>query len=331
MLKGIRNRRISAKALQQSRIAVLGYGSQGRAQALNLRDSGLRPVIGLPAGSKLRIRAQADGFNVLSPIKAIANADIIAILIPDHLHRDLVESIPAKALGGKSLIFAHGLSVAFGFIKPPSTCDIILVAPHGPGIRIRELYLGSKPFTAFWAIEHDASGNAAKIGKAYAAAIGCPQKNLFRTSFREEAIGDIFGEQAVLCGGLVGLLESGFETLVQHGLSAENAYLECVYQLDLIVDLIKRHGPAGMFDRISKTAAIGSLKAKDRLFGSEMEKRMTRLYDEIADGRFAKTLMHESDKGLKDYKRKLAVIKKSRLQKTHERLKKKLSAESNIP
>jgi ketol-acid reductoisomerase len=196
-------------------------------------------------------------------------------------------------------------------------CDVILVAPHGPGVKIRELYSAGKPFTAFWAISNDASGKAVRIARAYAAAIGCPARGLFRTTFREEAIGDIFGEQAVLCGGLVGLIEAGFETLVGKGLSPRDAYFECVHQLDLIVDLIKRHGPAGMFKRISKTAAYGSLKNKERLFGSSMRKKMNALYGEIESGKFARELLRENRAGMVGLKRALAEEKKSRLQKAH--------------
>jgi ketol-acid reductoisomerase len=223
-------------------------------------------------------------------------------------------------LDGKALIFAHGLSVAFGLAKPPGTCDIILVAPHGPGIRIRELYSAGKPFTAFWGVANDASGRAAKIARAYAAAVGCPAKGLFATTFRDEAFGDIFGEQAVLCGGLVGLIETGFATLVNKGISPRDAYLECVHQLDLIVDLIKRHGPAGMFERISKTAAYGSLKNKDRLFDSSMRKKMNALYGEIENGKFARELLRENRAGMASLKRALAKERKSPLQKAHARL-----------
>ena len=207
--------------------------------------------------------------------------------------------------------------MAFGLVKPSKTCDIILVAPHGPGIRIRELFLAGKPFTSFWAIQNDASGHASRIARAYAAAIGCPANNLFKTTFHDEAVGDIFGEQAVLCGGLAGLLEAGFETLVKKGLPPRDAYLECVYQLDLIVDLIKQHGPAGMFERISKTAAFGSLKSRTRLFDRQMRKKMSALYNDIESGEFARRLLLENRAGMANFERDLANYRKSLLQKTH--------------
>jgi ketol-acid reductoisomerase len=307
------------------KIAVIGYGSQGQAQAMNLRDTGLMPIIGLPPKSKSRSLASKERFEIYTPQKAIERCDSAVILAPDHKHRDLFESIPPRLLAGKSLIFAHGLSIAFGLIKPPSTCDLILVAPHGPGVRIRELYKEGKPFTAFWGVEHNATGKANEIAIEYAAAIGCPRQGLFKTSFRDEAIGDIFGEQVVLCGGLTGLLETGFETLVKSGLSPENAYLECVYQLDLIIDLIKSHGPAGMFERISKTAAIGSLDAKDKLFDKSMRQKMKKLFGEIESGRFARSLMRESETGMKQYKRNLAKLKKSKLQKAQEKMGKRMA------
>ncbi len=310
--------------LRNMRIAVIGYGSQGSAQAQNLRDSGIAPIIGLRSRSSSRARAKRDRFEIETPERAVAHADIIAVLAPDHEHKRLFDSLAPGALSGKALIFAHGLSVAFGLVKPPPDCDVILVAPHGPGLRLRELYQAHKPFTAFWAVHQDASGKAAQIGRAYAMAIGCPSKNLFPSSFREEAIGDIFGEQAVLCGGLVGLIEKGFDTLLRNGLSPENAYLECVYQLDLIIDLIKRHGPAGMFERISKTAAFGSLKNKDSLFGPDLRGRMQALYEQIEIGSFASDLMRESDGGMKSLRAMLDQSQKSLLQRTHESLARKL-------
>jgi ketol-acid reductoisomerase len=309
--------------LKNYRLAILGFGSQGQAQALNLRDSGFAPIIGLTQKSKSRAIARRAGFKVVTPRKAIDNADIISVLLPDHKHKELFDKI--GNISGKTFIFAHGLSVAFGLAKLPSSCDTILIAPHGPGLRLRELYQSGKTFTAFWAVNNDASGKAQQIANAYAAAIGCPPKNLFKTSFREEAIGDIFGEQAVLCGGLVGLIETGFDTLVRHGLSPESAYLECVYQLNLITDLIKKFGPAGMFEHISKTAAFGSLQSKGKLFDRDIARKMESLYREIESGRFAKSLMNENKKGMKSLKTKIRSAQKSHLQKAHDALARKLS------
>lgn len=298
----------------------MGFGSQGRAQALNIRDSGVKPLIGLPSKSRSRKRAAADRFNVVVPKKAIEKSGVIVVLLPDHKHKEFFDTLPPKVLSGKALIFAHGLSVAFGLVKPHRDCDIIMVAPHGPGLLLRERYIAGESFTAFMAIKQNHSVQADRIGRAYAAAIGCPQTNLFKSTFEDEAIGDIFGEQAVLCGGLVGLLEAGFETLVKHGLSPESAYLECVYQIDLIIDLIKRYGTAGMFERISKTAAFGSLRAKDKLFDSHIRRKMDKLFRQIKKGDFALALDKENRRGLANLKSMLAAAKKSPLQKTHDAL-----------
>jgi ketol-acid reductoisomerase len=318
----------SIKLLSGKKIAVLGYGSQGTAQAKNLRDSGATPIIGLPAGSKSRKSARKDRFDIFSPQKAIEKADIIAVLIPDHKHKTLFDSLILETLSGKTLVFAHGLSIHFGLAKPPSDCDIVLVAPHGPGVRLREKYLAGEPFTAFVGVGNDHSGNAAKTARANAEAIGCPRKYQFQSSFRDEAVGDIFGEQAVLCGGLVGLMESGFETLVKKGFTEEAAYLECIYQIDLIVDLIKKFGPAGMFERISVTAASGSLAEKDSLFGPDFRKKLDKLFKEIESGEFAKRLEKDSASNMPDFKRQLSKSRKSRLQRAHEALSEKLRRRS---
>jgi ketol-acid reductoisomerase len=306
-------------------VTVLGYGSQGRAQALNLNDSGVTPLIGLPSKSRSRKLATADCLAVATPTKAIAAAGIIAVLIPDHKHREFFDSLPESAsLSKKALIFAHGLSVAFGLVKPPSDCDLIMVAPHGPGVMIRERYLGGEPFTAFAAVKQDFSGQAWRIARSYAAAIGCRSGNLFISDFRDEAVGDIFGEQAVLVGGLTGLLEAGFKTLVENGHSRQSAYLECVHQLDLLVDLIKRFGPAGMFERISKTAAYGSMNAKKTLFDSRFSRRLDRLYSKIDSGKFAVDLAKENKRSMADFKKLLAAERESLLQKTHHNIAKRL-------
>ncbi len=307
----------------------MGYGSQGRAQALNLRDSGIVPVIGLPSGSGSRKRALADGFKVKTPSAAIKDAGVIAVLIPDHKHKELFENLPSrKILSGKSLIFAHGLSVAFGLIEPPADCDFILVAPHGPGVLLREKYLNGEPFSTFVGSTDNASRKARAIGKAYAGRIGSPESSQFKSSFRDEAVGDIFGEQATLCGGLIGLLESGFETLVEKGLSPESAYLECVFQMDLLIDLVKKHGPAGMFNRISVTAAYGSLRKKDFLFDKQFRIRLNKLYKDIDSGEFSKSLIREYESGMRNFSRQMKTALESPLQKTHNSMAAKLKNRS---
>jgi len=306
-------------------VAILGYGSQGAAQALNLRDSGITAIIGLPLKSRSMKAAKNDGFNITTSEKAVEQSDLIAVLAPDHIQKELLAPTTSSGvLSGKALVFAHGMSIAFGLVKPPPDCDTILVAPHGPGLRLREKYLDGEPYTAFVGIDNDGSGKAKAITRAYAEAIGCPPKYQFGSTFRNEAIGDIFGEQAVLCGGLVGLIESGFELLVKKGLSEEAAYLECVYQLDLIVDMIKKYGPAGMFDRISITATFGSLRKKDKLFGAEYKKRLLETYNEIESGKFVNELLQDNKNGMKKLERLLKISHKSKLQNAHNALSKTL-------
>jgi ketol-acid reductoisomerase len=318
----------SRKILSGKKIAVLGYGSQGSAQVKNLRDSGFEPVIGLPSRSRSRKAAKKDRFEILTPQKVFEKADIIAVLIPDHKHKGLFDSIPTSILSGKTLVFAHGLSIHFGLVKPPSDCDVVLVAPHGPGIRLREKYLAGEPFTAFVGIGGNSTAKAGKIARAYAESIGCPWRYQFVSNFRDEALGDIFGEQAVLCGGLVGLMESGFETLLKKGFSEEAAYLECIYQIDLIVDLIKKFGPAGMFERISVTAAYGSLKKKKSLFENDFKKRLKSLYREIENGRFAAELDKDSRKDMPGYRKLLNESRSSKLQKAYKNLARKIRRRS---
>jgi ketol-acid reductoisomerase len=320
-MRKVASKKSLIRNLRKYKISVLGYGSQGRAQALNLRDSGILPLIGLPSGSKSRKTARADGFEIATPQRAVKRCDIIVVLIPDHKHKELFDGFrKPQTLSGKALIFAHGFSIAFGPVKPPADCDVILIAPHGPGLRLRENYINGEPFTAFRGIENDHSGKALQIARAYAAAIGCPEANLFPSTFMEEAVGDIFGEQAVLCGGLVGLMESGFDTLVKKGHSRRSAYLECIYQLDLLIDLVIQFGPAGMFERISKTAAFGSLKRKEFLFDSEFRRKMQALYDDIKNGGFARTLTKEDARGMAGLLKMLKVSRESSLQKTHDSL-----------
>jgi ketol-acid reductoisomerase len=218
------------------------------------------------------------------------------------------------------------MSVAFGLLKLPKDCDIIMVAPHGPGVRIRELYQQGKPFTSLWAVEQDHSGQASKIARAYAAAIGSPSSGLFKSSFHDEAVGDIFGEQAVLCGGLIGLMKAGFDTLVARGFTPENAYLECIYQLDLIADLVKKYGPAGMLEKISVTAAFGSIQSYKKLFDKSEYQKFDKLFVEIESGKFVSSLVKANKQKMIDFRNELLDIKKSLLQRTHKKLIKKLNS-----
>jgi len=299
-IKIIRDRQINLKLLQGRTIAIIGYGSQGRAQSLNLRDSGFKPIIGLPVRSRSRKIARGDGFPVTTPLKAVKETEIVVVLIPDHKHKELFDNDLYQAMtAGQVYIFAHALSVHFKMIDQPEKIDYILVAPHGPGIRLRERYLAGEAVTAFIGKTEQSSKQSLKLAAAYARAIGCSGNGLIETSFAHEAIGDIFGEQAVLCGGLSALLKAGFNTLVKAGIPPENAYLECVYQLDLIVDLIKKYGIDGMYQRISTTAAYGGLMAESKIINDNSKKAMVSLLKQIEDGRFTARLMDDYNNSFK--------------------------------
>lgn len=308
----------SLRYLKGKTISILGYGSQGRAQALNLRDSGLEVIIGLPRNNKDRKVAFKDGFKVYTPEEAVKRGDLISVLAPDHKHKELYEKSIKKNLSlGKTLVFAHAYSIYFKLIKPPDYIDIILVAPHGPGELLRKLYLEKKGMTSFVAVQKNYSKKGLNKALAYAKGIGSTSEGAILTTFKEEAIGDLFGEQAVLCGGLSELLRCGFETLVESGLSPENAYFECVHQIDLIVELIKRYGIAGMFDKISRTAEFGSYISGKRVIN---KKGMEKILSEIKKGDFVRRWTNESKIGMKNYKRMRKYWKIYPLQKTWKRL-----------
>jgi ketol-acid reductoisomerase len=280
-------RSASLVPLRRKSIGILGYGAQGQAQALNLRDAGFRPLIGLPPRSASRRAARRDRFTAQTPAEIVKICDVVFVLAPDHLHGKLyVASIAPHLRSGQLLAFAHASSVHFGLVDPPRDVDVVLIAPLGPGRRLRELRGRRDGVPCFVATHQDASGHARALMLALARGIGCLPAGAIETTFADEAKGDLFGEQAVLCGGLSALLEAGVETLVRHGLRPEIAYLECVYQLDLIVDLIKSEGLRGMFSRISPTAAYGARLAGPRIVTAQTRRAMDRLYAEIASGQF---------------------------------------------
>ena len=301
-MKIYKNKDADLKYLKGIPLAIIGYGSQGRAQALNLKDSGLRVIVGLPQKSKSIKTAQKDGFEVYSTEKAAKLGQIISVLAPDHLHKRIYDDQLKKNLSeGKTLLFACGFSIYFQLIVPPKDVDVIMVAPHAPGDVIREFFLEKKGVPCFVAVQQNYSGKAKEKALAYAKAIGSTKAGAIETTFRDESIGDLFGEQVVLCGGLTELLKAGFETLVESGLPPENAYLECVHQLDFIVNTIKFHGIAGMFDRISKTAEYGSYLVGKRVIDDRVKKQMKKILKEIEDGLFAKRWIKESERGMKNY------------------------------
>ncbi len=288
-------------------IGVLGYGSQGRALALNLRDSGFDLLVGLRARSKSRRVAQRDGIaGVVTPSELVRRSDVICFAFPDHLHKRVYQSVVEKNLPpGRTLLFLHGMSVHFGQVRPPDDCDIMLIAPHAPGQAVREKYLSDRSVSAFYAVHQNRSGKASSRLFTLAAGMGFDRKRLLKTTFEHEAIGDIFGEQAVLCGGLAALIKNGFEVLVENGLSPDKAYLEVAYQLDLIVDLIKRYGIEGMFKRISVTARFGSLENGPRIVDAGVKKRMKEVFGEIKSGRFAAKLSGLDSADVRELNRRL--------------------------
>jgi ketol-acid reductoisomerase len=296
---------------------VIGYGSQGRAIARNLRDSGYPVLVGLRSRSKSTRLARQDGLSSIVPIgEAAERGNIVVFAFPDHMHgRVYKKSIAPFLKPGVTLWFLHGLSVHFGFVLPPPEADLILIAPHAPGLAVREKFLTDRSISAFSAIHTDHSRTAQATVTAMAAGIGIVESHLVKTSFEAEAIGDLFGEQAVLCGGLAGLIKAGFETLVEAGIKPDHAYLEVAFQLDLIIDLIKRYGIDGMFARISIAAQYGSLHAGPALITADTKKRMRRLLTEIQTGRFPKKLNSLKPADIARLRRSLKTLTDPRLEK----------------
>jgi ketol-acid reductoisomerase len=284
--------------LKGKKIAIIGYGSQGHAHALNLRDSGLDVVVGLPADSKSRAKATAAGLAVVTPAEAAKAADVMMVLVPDHIQADLYASDIAPNLKkGKTLMFAHGFNIHFGFIKPPADVDVSMIAPKAPGHRVREVFVEGSGVPALVAIQQDASGKALENALAYAAALGCLRAGVIETTFREETESDLFGEQAVLCGGAAELIRAGFETLVEAGYAPEIAYFECLHELKLIVDLIYEGGLGYMRFSVSDTAEYGDYTRGPRIINGETRKEMKKILSEIQSGEFAKQWIGENKAG----------------------------------
>lgn len=285
----------SLAPLKSKTICVIGYGSQGRAQSLNLRDSGHRPIVGLPRGNRSATRARRDGLTVQTTAEAVRHSHIVFVLAPDHFHGVIYKKDIAPNLSrGQMLVFAHGSSIHFGLVKPSQDIDVVLLAPLGPGKRLRELRGRRDGVACFMAVHQAQSKQTHKVALALAKAIGCLPAGAIETTFADEAVGDLFGEQAVLCGGLSALLQAGVDTLVRHGSTPANAYLECVYQLDLIVDLVKSEGLRGMFSQISPTAAYGAIQSGPRVIPASTRKAMDALYVDIKSGKFIKRWLRES-------------------------------------
>jgi ketol-acid reductoisomerase len=298
MIKRFYEKDANIEPLKGKKIAIIGYGSQGHAHALNLRDSGLDVIVGLPAGSKSVAKAKAAGLTVLDTAAAAKAADVIMILTPDHIQADLYEKDIAPYLTpGKTLMFAHGFSIHFGAIKPPAGVDVSMVAPKAPGHRVREVFTEGSGVPALVAVAQDASGHALENALAYATGLGSMRAGVLETSFREETESDLFGEQAVLCGGTAELIRAGFQTLVEAGYAPEIAYFECLHELKLIVDLIYEGGLNYMRFSVSDTAEYGDYTRGPRIVNDETRAEMKRILAEIQSGEFAKQWIAENKSG----------------------------------
>jgi ketol-acid reductoisomerase len=283
-------------------VAIIGYGSQGHAHALNLRDSGVDVVVGLPAGSKSTAKAEAAGLKVLSPADAAKTANVVMILVPDHIQADLYNSeIAPHMTAGKTLMFAHGFNIHFGQIKPPADIDVTMVAPKAPGHRVRELYTEGVGVPALVAVHQNATGEALERALAYALALGCLKAGVIDTNFREETESDLFGEQAVLCGGASELIRAGFQTLVEAGYAPEIAYFECLHELKLIVDLIQEGGLSYMRYSVSDTAEYGDYTRGPRIVNEQTRAEMKKILGEIQSGEFARQWIEENKTGRKKF------------------------------
>ncbi|MBQ8266998.1 MAG: ketol-acid reductoisomerase [Clostridia bacterium] len=273
-------------------VAIIGYGSQGHAHALNLKDSGVDVVVGLYEGSKSWAKAESQGLKVMTSAQAAKVADIIMILINDEKQAALYkESIEPNLTEGKTLAFAHGFNIHFGCIKPPKNVNVIMIAPKGPGHTVRSEYQAGKGVPCLIAVEQDATGDAWDLGLAYALGIGGARAGVLETNFRTETETDLFGEQAVLCGGVCALMQAGYETLVEAGYDPRNAYFECIHEMKLIVDLIYQSGFSGMRYSISNTAEYGDYITGPKIITDDTQKAMKQILKNIQDGTFAKDFL----------------------------------------
>src|SRR5215218_7957776 len=289
--------------IQGRTVAVLGYGSQGHAHALSLRDSGVDVRVGLPEGSKSRPKAEAEGLRVVTPAEAAAEADLIMILAPDHVQRHLyAEAVEPNLQDGDALFFGHGFNIRFGYIKPPAGVDVAMVAPKGPGHLVRREFENGKGVPCLVAVEQDASGQALQLALSYAKAIGGARAGVIKTTFAEETETDLFGEQAVLCGGMSALVTAGFETLTAAGYQPEVAYFECLHELKLIVDLMYEGGIAKQRWSVSDTAEYGDYTSGPRIIDDHVRENMKGVLADIQDGSFAARFIADQDAGAPEFK-----------------------------
>jgi ketol-acid reductoisomerase len=312
--------------IQSRKIAVLGYGSQGHAHALSLADSGCEVRVGLPEGSRSRAKAEAAGLTVATPAEASAWADLVMVLVPDTVQRHLYASDVAPNLrAGDALFFAHGFNIHYGYIKPPDDVDVAMVAPKGPGHLVRRQFTEGHGTPVLVAVAHDATGKAWDLVRSYARGIGGTRAGALATTFEEETETDLFGEQAVLCGGATALVQAGFETLVEAGYQPEVAYFECLHELKLIVDLLYEGGMARMRDSVSDTAEYGDYTRGPRIVNQATRAEMRRILDEVRSGAFAKEWVEEDDNGRPNFTRLREAGRDHQIERTGEPLRAMMS------
>ncbi len=293
----LRDHDIDPAPLAGKRVAIIGFGNQGRAQSLNLNDSGIDLVVGLRPGSPSEAPARSAGLEVANLQDAVAGADLVMMLSPDEVLGGIYQEIVPNLREGATLGFSHGLSIHFGLIKPRTDLDIILVAPKGPGTALRSLYAEGKGMVALWAVHQDATGKARGTALAYGRAIGCARAGLMQSSFGEECEADLFNEGAVVWGAVPDILVAGFDVLVEAGVAPEIAYMECVGELKLIAELIEARGIAGMREAISNTAELGAVLGGPRVVDDHVRVRMREVLEEVRSGRFARALSGEAASG----------------------------------
>ena len=312
--------------LKDKTVAIVGYGSQGHAHALNLHESGVNVVVGLYNGSKSWKKAEEAGLKVATVAEAAKMADVIMILLPDEKQADVYnEHIKPNLTAGKALAFAHGFNIHYAQIIPPADVDVIMIAPKGPGHTVRSEYVEGKGVPCLVAIHQNASGKALDVALAYAAGIGGSRAGVLETTFRDETETDLFGEQAVLCGGVTALMQAGFETLVEAGYSPENAYFECIHEMKLIVDLIYQGGFSKMRYSISDTAEFGDYETGKRVITEETKKEMKKVLAEIQDGTFAQKWILENKAGRPHFLATRRIKKEHALEATGAKLRKMYS------
>ena len=296
---------VDISCLQDKQISILGYGSQGRAHALNLKDSGFNVVVGLRRSGASWAKAEADGLDVKEPVEAVKGASIIAFLTPDMVQKSLYAAVEADIPAGATLLFAHGFAIHYQQIEPREDLNVVLIAPKGPGGLVRRQYEEGHGVPCLVAINADKSGAALQLALAYAAGIGGARAGVIETTFAEETETDLFGEQAVLCGGATELIVAGFETLVEAGYQPEVAYYEVMHELKLIVDLLHEGGLRKMYEFISDTAAWGDMISGPRVIGDESRAAMKAVLSDIQDGTFARNWIAESEAGMTEFKRRM--------------------------